>query len=315
MNYYELEPSQNHFSDVMVDITHQCNMNCKNCYIPNRNIPDMDVDRMIEAISNFPERTMIRVVGAEPTVRKDLPEIISKIRETGHRATLLTNGLKLGNNNYVETLKEAGLNHVYLSLNGVDDDEWYEQIDELRCAQRKVNALKNLQTNKFVIDTGTIIVKGINDEAPSRLLHLYKKLDIKHALCRIKNVGKLGRSMFDDTTGEHKLSVNTNYTMDGLIKLISEQVGVSVDYIESWRYKPIYKNIDAEESSFIFPLEYNDKKRFMHKSGIWFKIADWNTFGNSDGVPLPNNKRRGRLTENFKVAPMAEHVKLNEGRY
>jgi molybdenum cofactor biosynthesis enzyme MoaA len=315
MNYYELAPDQNHFSDVMIDVTHRCNMTCKNCYIPNRNIPDMDIDKMIEAISKFPERTMIRIVGAEPTVRKDLPEIISRIRETGHRATLLTNGLKLGNNNYVARLKNAGLNHVYLSLNGVDNDAWYEQIDELPCADRKINALKNLQTNKFVIDTGTIIVKGINDEAPARLLHLYKNLDIKHALCRIKNVGKLGRSMFDDDAGEHRLTVNTNYTMDGLIKLIAEQVGVSVDYIESWRHRPIYQNTEPEESSFIFPLDHSNKKRFMHKSGIWFKIADWNTFGNSDGVPLPNNKRRGRLTENFTVAPMAEHVKLNEGEY
>jgi len=315
MNYYELEPSQNHFTDVMVDVTHQCNMTCKNCYIPNRDIPDMDINEMIKAINQFPERTMIRVVGAEPTVRKDLPEIIRKIRETGHRATLLTNGLKLGNNYYVETLKQSGLNHVYLSLNGVDNDDWYEKIDELRCADRKISALKNLKNNKFVIDTGTIIVRGINDEAPMRLLNLYKKLDIKHALCRIKNVGKLGRSMFDEDAGEHKLTIDANYSMNGLIKLISEQIGVSVDYIESWRQKPIYKNSEPEDSSFIFPLEDNTKKRFMHKSGIWFKIADWNTFGNSDGVPLPNNTRRGRLTENFKVAPMSEHVKLNEGKY
>jgi len=315
MNYYELDPAQNHFSDVMIDVTHKCNMTCKNCYIPNRNIPDMDIDKMIEAISKFPERTMIRVVGAEPTVRKDLSEIIKRIRETGHRATLLTNGLKLGNNSYVENLKYAGLNHVYLSLNGVDNDDWYEKIDEMRCAKRKIKALKNLQTNKFVIDTGTIIVKGINDESPSRLIYLYNELGIKNALCRIKNVGKLGRSMFDEEVGEHKLNINTNYTMDGLIKLISEQVGVSVDYIESWRNKPIYKNSEPEESSFIFPLEDNTKKRFMHKSGIWFKIADWNTFSNNDGVPLPNNTRRGRLTENFKVAPMSEHVKINEGGY
>jgi uncharacterized radical SAM superfamily Fe-S cluster-containing enzyme len=315
MNYYELEPDQNHFSDVMIDITHRCNMTCKNCYIPNRNIPDMDIDKMIEAISKFPERTMIRVVGAEPTVRKDLPEIIKKIKNSGHRATLLTNGLKLGNNQYVKILKDSGLNHVYLSLNGVDNNDWYEEIDELRCADRKIKALKNLQTNKFVIDTGTIIVKGINDEAPARLLHLYNRLGIKHALCRIKNVGKLGRSMFDNDAGDHKITINTNYTMDGLIKLISEQVGVSVDYIESWRNKPIYKNTEPEESSFIFPLVDDTKKRFMHKSGIWFKVADWNTFENNDGVPLPNNTRRGRLTENFKVAPMSEHVKLNEGGY
>jgi len=44
MNYYELPPEQNHFSDVVIDITHRCNMNCKNCYIPNREIPDLDKD-------------------------------------------------------------------------------------------------------------------------------------------------------------------------------------------------------------------------------------------------------------------------------
>jgi molybdenum cofactor biosynthesis enzyme MoaA len=290
-------------------------MTCKNCYIPNRDIPDMDIDKLIETIKRFPERTMIRIVGAEPTVRKDLPEIIQRIKSTGHRTTLLTNGLKLGNYDYVKELKSHGLNHVYLSLNGVDNDDWYEKIDELRCADRKIQALTNLHLNKFIIDTGTIIVKGINDEAPSRILDLYKRLNIKHALCRIKNVGNLGRSMFDESTGAHQINVNTNYTMDGLIKLIASQTGLSIDYIESWRHKPIYKNTEQEDTSFIFPLEHKESKRFMHKSGIWFKIADWNTFSNPDGVPLPGNTRRGRLTENFKVAPMAEHVKLNEGGY
>jgi molybdenum cofactor biosynthesis enzyme MoaA len=315
MNYYELEPSQNHFSDVMVDVTHRCNMTCKNCYIPNRDYPDMDIDRLIETISQFPERTMIRIVGAEPTVRKDLPDLIRRIRETGHRATLLTNGLRLADDGYVKTLRDNKLNHVYLSLNGVDNDDWYEAIDEMRCATKKVKALENLAANKFVIDTGTIIVKGVNDEAPSRLLDLYKRKNINNALCRIKNVGKLGRSMFDESVGEHRIDINTNYSMDGLIKLIASQVGVSVDYIESWRHKPIYKNADPEDTSFIFPLDPKSQGRMMHKSGVWFKIADWNTFSNPDGVPLPNNTRRGRLTEDFKVAPMAEHVKKNEGGY
>ena len=315
MNYYELEPSKNHFSDVMVDITHKCNMTCKNCYVPNRDIPDMDADRLIETIKQFPKRTMIRIVGAEPTVRKDLPSIIRRIRETGHRATLLTNGLRLANNDYVRELKDNRLNHVYLSLNGVDNDDWYESIDEMRCSVKKIQALENLVSNKFVIDTGTIIVKGVNDEAPARMLELYQRKGIQHALCRIKNVGKLGRSMFDETAGEHRLSISTNYSMNGLIKLVADQVGVSVDYIESWRNRPIYENTNPEDSSFIFPLDPKSEGKLMHRSGIWFKIADWDTLGNLDGVPLPNNTRRGRLTEDFKVAPMAEHVKLNEGGY
>lgn len=315
MNYYELEPSENHFSDVMVDVTHRCNMTCKNCYLPNREYPDMDADRLIETIKQFPKRTMIRVVGAEPTMRKDLPELILRIKETGHRVTLLTNGLRLANEDYVRSLRDNKLSHVYLSLNGVDNDDWYEQIDEMRCADKKIRALENLSANKFIIDTGTIIVKGINDEAPSRLLHLFKEKNIDHALCRIKNVGKLGRSQFDQDNGGYVLSLNENYSMEGLIKLVAEQTGLSVDYIESWRHKPIYENDEPEDSSFIFPLNPNIKGKLLHKSGIWFKIADWNTFSNPDGVPLPNNTRRGRLTEDFKVAPMSEHVKLNEGGY
>jgi hypothetical protein len=121
--------------------------------------------------------------------------------------------------------------------------------------------------------------------------------------------------MFDEDAGEHRLSISTNYSMNGLIKLIADQVGVSVDYIESWRNRPIYENANPEDSSFIFPLDPRSEGKLMHRSGIWFKVADWDTLNNPDGVPLPNNTRRGRLTEDFKVAPMAEHVKLNEGMY
>ena len=315
MQYYELDPEHNHFSDVMVDVTHRCNMSCKNCYIPNRNIPDLDADILIETIKKFPNKTMIRVVGAEPTMRKDLPQLIRRIRETGHRATLLTNGLRLASDRYVKELKSNRLSHIYLSLNGVDNDDWYEEIDELRCATKKIAALQNLVNNRMIIDTGTIIVKGVNDEAVSRLLHLYNQTGVVNVLARIKNVGNLGRSMFDENLGGQIITMDSNYTMQGLINLVSEQTKLSVDYIESWRNNPINKNKDIEESSFVFPLSENSKGKPFHKSGIWFKIADWNTFSNPDGVPLPGNNRRGRLTADFKVAPMSEHVKMNEGGY
>ena len=80
-NYYEIEPENNIFQDVVIDVTHRCNMSCKNCYIPNREIPDMDKDKMLEAIKKFPKRTMIRIIGAEPTMRRDLPELITDIKK------------------------------------------------------------------------------------------------------------------------------------------------------------------------------------------------------------------------------------------
>ena len=114
LNYYELEPENNHFNDVCVDVTHRCNMKCKNCYVPNREIPDMDIDKLIDCLSKFPKRASIRIIGAEPTMRSDLPDIISRIKALGHRQILLTNGLRLARSGYVEKLKKAELTHVYL---------------------------------------------------------------------------------------------------------------------------------------------------------------------------------------------------------
>lgn len=302
--YYELEPENNTFSDVVIDITHRCNMNCKNCYIPNRNIPDMDMESMLKAISKFPKRTMIRIIGAEPTMRSDLGEMISRIRKTGHRCTLLTNGLRLAKDPYVQHLKQSGLRHCYLSMNGADNDDYYEQIDELRCADKKVTALKNLVKHKFIIDTGTIIVKGINDDVVQRMLALYDRTEAFNVVCRIKNVGDIGRSMSD----------YANYTLEELVTLVAQQTGLTEDYIYYWRNKPIYQNEDPEVDSFMFPLNPSSEGKFMHKSGIWFKIANWKGEPGQD-VPLRNNTRRGRLTPNFKVAPFFEHVKLNEGGY
>lgn len=305
MNYYELEPENNHFHDVIIDITHRCNMTCKNCYIPNRDIPDMDIDKMIDAIKRFPTRTNIRIIGAEPTMRKDLPEICQAIKSAGHRQILLTNGLRMSREPYVQKLKAHGMNHVYLSLNGVDRDDWYEAIDEMPCADKKLQALDNLQRNRFIIQTGTIIVQGINEEAPGRLLHTFNKYGVENVVMRIKNVGQLGR---------HMNSVDENIKMEGLMQLCSDQLGVSMDYLEQWRTKPIVDWLEPELNSFMFPLNPASAGKPLNRSGIWVKIANWDT-ENEEQIPSPNSLRRGRLTEDFKVAPFFEHVKLNEGGY
>ena len=304
LDYYEQEPENNTFQDVIIDVTHRCNMMCKNCYIPNRDIPDMDMDKMIETISKFPKRTMIRIIGAEPTMRSDLPEMIKRIRKTKNRCTLLTNGLRLAKDYYVKMLKQHGLTHCYLSMNGADNDDWYEKIDEMRCATKKIQALENLFNNKFIIDTGTIIVKGINDEIVERMLYVYKKLNIVNVVCRIKNIGNIGRSMYDNDSG--------NYSFKELVTLVSKQTGLSEDYIYRWRNKPMYKNNSPETDSFMFPMNPESEGKFIHKSGIWFKIADWKGDGK---IPLRNNTRRGRLTPNWKVAPFFEHLKINEFGY
>lgn len=303
--YYELEPEDNHFTDVTADVTHKCNMACGNCYIPNRDIPDMDTDKLIECISKFPKKTMIRIMGAEPTMREDLPDVIRRIRQSGHRCTLLTNGLRLASNRYVQRLKDVKLSHIYISLNGVDNDDWYEKIDELRCAKTKMLAVDNIARNKFIVDTGTIIVKGINDEAPGRLVSVLKNKGIDNALLRIKNVGQYG---------DHMVDSNNNYSLNDLIELCADQFGISVDYINSFRDHPIYGEY-VETDTFIFPIDASSKGKWMHRSGYWVKITDWDSDHGNKPYPWMGQKRRGRITEDFKIAPLSAHLVANLGGY
>ena len=305
LNYYELEPENNHFNDVCVDVTHRCNMKCKNCYVPNREIPDMDIDKLIDCLSKFPKRASIRIIGAEPTMRSDLPDIISRIKALGHRQILLTNGLRLARAGYVEKLKKAGLTHVYLSLNGADNDDWYETIDEMPCAVKKVKALQNLVKNKMIIQTGTIIVRDVNETAPKEMVRLFNQVGLKNVVMRIKNVGQIGRYMN---------GVEENLKMDDLVELVCSQLNLDKDYVNTWRDKPILDTLEPEPNSFMFPADPNSAGKNLHRSGLWIKLANWDT-ENDSGIPSPNSLRRGRITENFKVAPFFEHMKLNEGGY
>lgn len=188
------QPERNPFKILFADITHRCNMACKNCYLPNRTIPDMDTAWLRGILERLPHRTRIRLIGAEPTVRKDLPEIIAMVRAAGHIPNLLTNGLKIADRSYLHSLKEAGLRTCYLSFNGGFDDDFYDAIDGQRCAQQKAAALDNLIAENFYTILGTILVRGVNEsvvEAVAQRIRGVSQVREYH----LRSVGALGRHM------------------------------------------------------------------------------------------------------------------------
>lgn len=186
-------PEDSPFRVLFADITHRCNMACANCYIPVRDLPDLPIDWLYAILERLPRRARIRLVGAEPTMREDLPEIIARVRKLGHIPTILTNGLKLGRRSYVDRLRTAGLRTVYLSLNGGLRDDLYEEIDGAACAARKLKALDNTLAARMNVTAGMILIPGLNDD------HLCEFLDFLLAKgvrdIHLRSVGKMGRHM------------------------------------------------------------------------------------------------------------------------
>ena len=291
MNYYELKPEDNHFYSIGVDITHKCNMRCGNCYIPNRTIPDMDKLKLFALLLKLPEKCEIRLIGAEPTMREDLPEIISKIRELNHRPVLITNGLKLSRLDYVKLLKKAGLFIVNISLNGGLNDEIYRKMDGGAFSKRKIKALRNLIDTGFFVNTNTILMKGVNENVPMEIFKILKALKVKRAVMRFRNVGQLGRYM---------VSPSENYSYRGLIQFIAGLFQLNERHILAGNKIDGYE----EKNTVLFPVEKN------RHSSIYIKITDWSP--ETADFPDPGSKRRGRVTQNFTIAPFWEHVKANE---
>lgn len=292
--YYELEPKDNHFYSIFVDVTHKCNMECANCYVPIRTVPDLDKHKLYDVLKQLPSKTEIRLIGGEPTVRTDLVEIVHQIRSLGHRPTMMTNGLMLARPNYAKELADAGMRSIYISLNGADDDDVYLVMDGVKCAERKIKAWNECQQAKMHVNVGAILQKDVNNHIPKRLLELSRQIGGHHIL-RFRNVGQIGR---------FSIGKNKNWNFNELLSLICNDYDKDINWARNYTSINGYK----ENNVVFFPMDETKKLRTT-----WVKITDWSPI-NSE-IPDPGSKRRGRLTQDFKLAPFFEHVKKYENIY
>lgn len=307
ISHYEVQPEKNTFSHIFVDLTHKCNMACANCYVPNRTIPDLDISKLYEFAARLPKPVTFRLIGGEPTLRKDLPEIISKLGGLGHQTTLFTNGLLLEDNYLVSELKSAGLNRLQLSMNGGTLDSVYKITDSINCADKKIKALKNLVSNQLVTSIGMIVVsETISAPAIRTLVSLvedvyseFGKRKDKAILIpslRFRSIAKLGRH------------IDSELSFSELIRIVKSNISTQDAVFQQSQCGSDYFRLEpnCETKSVISTIQ--------SKVGpIFVKITDWKV--NSSGVVDHDSRSRGRLTKNWTAAPFFEDVKVNEFGY
>jgi uncharacterized radical SAM superfamily Fe-S cluster-containing enzyme len=208
------------YETVIIDVTHRCNMTCANCYVPNREIADLDADWLISIFERLPRGRYVRFVGGEPTLRNDLPRLISAARTHGHHPVVVSNGLRFADRAYVRSLKDAGLRVAYLSFNGGFDDELYWVIDEMRCATKKRLAFENLRAEHLYTSIGMIVVRGVNEHEVKPVLDAVKQSRNVREL-HLRSIGAMGRYM-----------TNPPLTLDELLQVFAEAADVDPDSID-----------------------------------------------------------------------------------
>lgn len=69
--------------------------------------------------------------GGEPTLRDDLPELVTYAESLGQVTGLLTDGLRLSDPHYLQALLQAGLDHLMLLLDPDEEQSWEALRDTL----------------------------------------------------------------------------------------------------------------------------------------------------------------------------------------
>ena len=170
-------PCENHLMTaccVLINVTSRCNQHCPYCFAdadgrPNEtgaNDPPLSeisqwLDRLIELGEE--RKFNIHLSGGEPTVRRDLPEIVKLCTDKGFEYIQLnTNGRRLAQNAaYAKELKKAGLSTVFLQFDGTDDAV-YEKLRGEPLLAIKKTAIENCSTAALPVTLVPTILKDVN---------------------------------------------------------------------------------------------------------------------------------------------------------
>ncbi len=104
----------------LIRVSNRCNANCSFCSARGV-LPDLVLDtEQIEARLQGMRalgRHMVAFTGGEPTLRRDLPELIRKARAAGFvDIGIQTNGIALAKKSVVQRLVDAGLTYIFVPI-------------------------------------------------------------------------------------------------------------------------------------------------------------------------------------------------------
>lgn len=143
-------------------ITYRCNNDCAHCYnARSRQFPEMCTSDWKLILDRLWEIGIPHIVftGGEPTLRDDLPELIAHAEKNGQITGLNTNGRRLGSRTYLNTLVEAGLDHVQITLESHDSGIHDSMVSCSGAWKQTVQGIQNAVSSSLFVMTNTTMLR------------------------------------------------------------------------------------------------------------------------------------------------------------
>lgn len=184
--FFDVLPESLPQRDYILRLTGRCNMKCPICLASANEYEEQDLPlETIRKLMSRGKRIKLDLMGAEPTLRKDLVDILREAHEKGHITALHTNGIRLGEEGYLKSLVEAGLDEVHLQFDGFNNEHDLN-IRGQDMSTHKARALELLEKHDVATDLVVTIVQDSNED------DMVKVLDYASTKAFIKEVFYLG---------------------------------------------------------------------------------------------------------------------------
>lgn len=144
-----------------------CNSKCKWCYTYNFNCESliMDYNKIKETVDKLDEIGVKKVIliGGEPTINKNILEIIKYISNKKMVVSIASNGRKFSDEKFTKNCEKAGLNFVNISVKGINEIEYLEKTNSIGFSEM-INGYKNLCNTKINTTLSYVITKNDKNE-------------------------------------------------------------------------------------------------------------------------------------------------------
>lgn len=210
----------------IIDVTNRCNLSCPVCFAfagAVGYVYEPTYEQIGEMLDNLRNNrpvpaNAIQFSGGEPTLRKDLPEIVKMAKAKGFRhIEVNTNGIRLAKSvDYCRELKKAGASTIYLQFDGVTERP-YRVLRGANLLPTKLKAIENLRKAgwRSIVLVPTL-AKGVNDDQLGALVDFaVKNRDIVRSL-NIQPVSITGRI-------DYEKRKEMRITIPDCVKLIENQ--------------------------------------------------------------------------------------------
>jgi cyclic pyranopterin phosphate synthase len=186
--------------DLRISVTDRCNFRCRYCmprevfgpdfaFLPRSEILHFgEIRQILQVFRRFGVRK-VRLTGGEPLLRREMPRLVSMLREVaGVELAMTTNGVLLPD--MAAPLAEAGLDRVTVSLDSLDPEIFARMNDTGVPVDRVLAGIDAaVAAGLAPVKINAVVRRGINDHGIVALARRFKGTGITVRFIEFMDVG------------------------------------------------------------------------------------------------------------------------------